>query len=413
MSVQRPMTQPMVALANPTHPLPQPPQLSASSPMFTSQPLSARWSQSPNPGVQPRITHAPPMHESIEFGAAHFFPQAPQLFTSSPVELSHPFCGLPSQSDQPGRQLATLHTPSAHDGMACGGLQGTAQPPQLAESFMVSASQPLSTLPSQSANPGLHLSTTQAPLWQETVALAGCGQAFLQAPQFFTSRASSISHPSLPTRLQSPNPALHSSPHWPAAQVVVPCAPVGHRVPQAPQLATSVSVRISHPSSSLVLQSENPGSQEPSTQAAAWHPGRPWAGVSHTAPHCPQWATSELASTQVWLQQVGLRRPMPVQSESAWQVFTHSKVSPRATQWVPMVQLSLVGRQGTHTALAGLQRGDAGGQSPSLAQVQPPLRQSAGPPLQPAATSTAEQARTAKKGDRMKRLLGGVMGSGR
>jgi hypothetical protein len=88
---------------------PQRPQFAASELRFTSQPFAALPSQFANPGRHAPIAHVPPAHIGAAFGKLQAIPHAPQLFTSLPVGVSHPFAALPSQSEKPGRQ--TLNVP--------------------------------------------------------------------------------------------------------------------------------------------------------------------------------------------------------------------------------------------------------------------------------------------------------------
>src|SRR4051812_32278189 len=97
-----------------------------------------------------------------------------------------------------------LHLPTTQAPLAQAGvplliaLQVLAQPPQLAGSIWVSASQPVSGLPSQSPNQPLHEPAVHRPPTQITlVALASGPHALPQAPQFLVSLAVEVSQPLL------------------------------------------------------------------------------------------------------------------------------------------------------------------------------------------------------------------------
>src|SRR5262245_28757472 len=116
----------------------------------------------------------------------HTTPQAPQFFASALRSCSQPLSTLPSQSPKPPLHLPMPHEPPRQPGdpFITGG-QRLLQPPQLLASAIASDSQPSPGFLLQSPKPGLQLSTTQLPAAQATVAELGSGgQVLPQAPQF-------------------------------------------------------------------------------------------------------------------------------------------------------------------------------------------------------------------------------------
>ncbi len=91
---------------------------------------------------------------------------------------------------------------------------------------------------------------------------------------------------------QSPYPESQSSPQLPPEQVVSAWGPVGHTLPQAPQLDGSVSLIVSQPS--IESQSERPASQE-KTQLPAEHEALA-PGASHSMSQPPQCRVSVAGS---------------------------------------------------------------------------------------------------------------------
>jgi hypothetical protein len=114
-----------------------------------------------------------------------------------------------------------------HEPTALAKLQRVPQAPQLSALFWVLVSQPLTTLPSQSAKPELQLAMLQALAAQRGVAL-GSEHTVPQAPQLVALFATSVHCPAHWTygQLTLQTPPTHD---WPAAQ----------RVPHAPQVASS------------------------------------------------------------------------------------------------------------------------------------------------------------------------------
>src|SRR5438128_401376 len=102
-----------------------------------------------------------------------------------------------SQSANPLPHVATSHFEAAHIVDAACGVSGQVVPhaPQFLTSLVVSTSQPLAGLLSQSANPGSHLATVQFELTQAAVPCAAL-HFMPQEPQLLTSLVVAISQPS-------------------------------------------------------------------------------------------------------------------------------------------------------------------------------------------------------------------------
>src|SRR6516164_7181081 len=102
--------------------------------MLISQPLAALRSQSANPALQLAIAQAPAEQLETALGAEHALPQAPQLFTLVRRLVSHPLLAFPSQSPKPGLQAAIRHAPAEHADVALLAEQTTPQVPQFCTS---------------------------------------------------------------------------------------------------------------------------------------------------------------------------------------------------------------------------------------------------------------------------------------
>src|SRR5215208_1950621 len=90
-------------------------------------------------------------------------------------------------------------------------------------------------------------------------------QSMPHTPQFFESVSTLVSHPLAASPSQLPVPAGHSSVHALATQSAGMLGAVGQTWPQAPQWFTSLVSSVSHPSCGSALQSAVPGA----------HPGEP------------------------------------------------------------------------------------------------------------------------------------------
>ncbi len=101
-----------------------------------------------------------------------------------------------------------------------------------------------------------------------------------QTPQFAVSRVTSASQPSDADMLQSPRPALHANPQVPDPQIAVAPVRAGQALPHVPQLATALASTTSHPSAGTPLQSANPARQS-SRHVPAVHVGVPLGPDGH------------------------------------------------------------------------------------------------------------------------------------
>jgi hypothetical protein len=155
--------------------------------------------------------------------------------------------------------------------------QAVPHAPQLETDVASAASQPLAAAPSQLPKPREHVSP-QAPALHVASELDPLAQALPQRPQLPVAVVRLVSQPLAATPSQSPKPTLHARRHAPAAQSGEALAPVGHTVPQAPQLVTLVAV-----ATQVVPQRVVPAAQV-SMQAPA---EQRWP-VGHARPHAPQ-----------------------------------------------------------------------------------------------------------------------------
>jgi hypothetical protein len=119
----------------------------------------------------------------------------------------------------------------------------------LAGSVLMLISQPLATMPSQSANPALQTEIVQAPCAQAETAL-GAEHTLPQAPQLFTLVRRLASHPLLRFPSQLPQPGAQVIAQTPAEHV--PLALFAEQTdPQAPQFWASVNRLVSQPLAAL------------------------------------------------------------------------------------------------------------------------------------------------------------------
>jgi hypothetical protein len=167
---------------------------------------------------------------------------------------------MPLQSPQPASQNRNVQTPVMQLGIvACGGLHGLPQMPQLAR-VVTGVSQPFALLPSQSPKGMLQAAYVQLPLPHDApTALTGLHRV-PQAPQS-TSVRSMVSQPSAVLPLQLPQPGKQSANEQLPVRQVAPVTLAGlQRMPQEPQLAREVS-EVSQPSAWTPSQSPQPATQ--------------------------------------------------------------------------------------------------------------------------------------------------------
>ncbi len=217
------------------HEFPQAPQFSRSVAIVASHPLAARPSQFAKPALHDATVHTPAAQPATPFAAVHTLPHAPQFETFAVVLVSQPSAGFALQSANPGSQAPNVQTPATHDSAAFGRLHAVPQPPQFASEPAVFVSHPFAIIPSQFANPVLHVPTAQAPATHAAVPL-GTVHTVPHAPQF---RGSVI----VLTHDIVTGQRVGVIPEQPLAQTYEPIEPsvhigVGseHGMPHAPQL---------------------------------------------------------------------------------------------------------------------------------------------------------------------------------
>lgn len=118
------------------------------------------------------------------------------------------------------------------------------QAPQFVLLLVVLTSQPLLTLPSQLAKPGLHVGE-HTPLEQAVPPLA-LVQVTLQPPQWLVFVKMLVSQPLIGLPSQLPAPGLQPGTHAPAEHVVEPLG-LMHLVLQTPQWSVLVCKFVSQP----------------------------------------------------------------------------------------------------------------------------------------------------------------------
>lgn len=261
----------MVAQLPPEHAVPgaqlrpQRPQLKLLLPVLTSQPSLSTPLQFAKPDAQPLTAHAPPAQTAPAFGRLHTRPQPPQFETSADVRTSQPSVSLPLQLAKPVSQAPTRHAPSTQVAVAFEGRQSAPHAPQCATVVRRLVSQPFEASPSQSPKPRSQVSP-HAPPRHAAVALEPPGHAREHDPQAVGSESSAAQRPA-----QKVVPPLHTLLHEPIEQAV----PVGHRLPQRPQLELSADVGVSQPFSALPSQLSKPATQVERPHRPALHEAFP------------------------------------------------------------------------------------------------------------------------------------------
>jgi len=137
------------------------PQCVASEPRSTSHPFEASPSQSAKPALQVNA-HAPAAQDTAAWAlGAHAIPQPPQCSTVARVSTSQPLAAMPSQSPRPGSQLPIPHAPAAQAPVALAGAQAVPQAPQWAALTRVSTHPPL-----QQVSPEAQCASVRQPVTQ-------------------------------------------------------------------------------------------------------------------------------------------------------------------------------------------------------------------------------------------------------
>lgn len=147
------------------------------------------------------------LHVLIEHAVPgpHAVPHAPQFALLVARFVSQPFVRMPSQLPQPAAQLAMPHVPLVHDATPFAGVGHTfPQAPHVFTDVFRFDSQPLAMVPSQFAQPALHVPMLQAPPLQTAVAFAGGAQTCPHIPHDVSVVLNAVSHPLLALESQSP-----------------------------------------------------------------------------------------------------------------------------------------------------------------------------------------------------------------
>jgi hypothetical protein len=283
---QTPPAQTPAAFGREGHAISQPPQLATEACVSVSQPFAAIPSQSSNPASQSSTKHAPEEHPGVPFCTSHTTSQPPQFWTSALVGSSHPFAASPSQSPKPAEHV-NEHVPEAHAGsLFAGAWQALSHALQFEADVLRFTSQPSSSTPLQSSNPGSHTPSEHTPAEHSAVPF-GAEHTTPQPPQFWTSALVGCSQPVLASPSQSSNPASHTSEHAPAWHTAIPLGPLKHTFEHAPQWSVDVSMLASHPFAAWLSQSSNPASHWAIPQLIWTHAPVAFAG-SHASPQKAQ-----------------------------------------------------------------------------------------------------------------------------
>jgi hypothetical protein len=142
---QVPPAQPWVAVCASAQTVPHAPQLVGSIAVLAQKAVGAA------PQVASGAAQVAPQTPAEQtWPAAQKVPHPPQLAASVRVSASQPLLATWSQSRKPASQAATAHDPAAQLGVACASRHCRPQAPQCAALEVVSASQPLAAVPSQS-----------------------------------------------------------------------------------------------------------------------------------------------------------------------------------------------------------------------------------------------------------------------
>jgi len=260
------------------HVTPQPPQFVLLERVSSSQPSLAIPLQFAKPTLQanPQTLAA---HVAVALGApGHTRPHIPQFVMLVLVSTHTP----PQTID--GLTQVGVHTPPVQTDPAAHARPHAVQFAALVFRF---TSQPLAAMPSQSPYPVLQLAIAHAPAAQPAVAWLNA-HARPHALQLATLVRVSTSQPLPAMASQLPKPDAHANEHALPAQVGEALAGVGHTVPHAPQLRTSVA------SVAQVV----PHATVPAPQVVVHTPAEHTCGLAHTEPvHLPQRALSVRPST--------------------------------------------------------------------------------------------------------------------
>lgn len=200
-----------------------------------SHPFEARPSQLPKPLLQ-AIAQVELLHDGVPWFELHACPHAPQLVRLFAESVSQPLLLFPSQSLNAPVHTG-VHTPATQLVVPWALLQLTPQEPQKLVVVWMSVSQPLARFPSQSAKPAKQVGAQAPPAH----AMVPCGltQFFPHPPQVDVLLFRFASHPFDAIPSQFANPVLHVGAQEPAEQTVEPFG-FWHCVPHVPQLSKFV-----------------------------------------------------------------------------------------------------------------------------------------------------------------------------
>jgi hypothetical protein len=262
------------------------PQASTLFEVSTSQPFDASVSQSRKLPVH-AMEHAPSAHVAVPWFVEHGVPQAPQFFAFVLVSVSQPFESMPSQSANPGAQLSTTQAPPAQAAVAWASAQGRAHAPQLSGSESVFTSQPSPGIALQFADGEMHGPIRQMPPWHVESAF-GMVHTLPHVPQFDGSLRVFTSQPVDASLSQSEKPAWQfvssqalALQRWFALSRL-------HAKPQVPQFSVLADRLTSHAFARSPSQFAKPSLQPPTTHSPPRHSGAAFRGIGHSCPQAPQ-----------------------------------------------------------------------------------------------------------------------------
>jgi hypothetical protein len=170
------------------HAAPQAPQWSAESASSTSQPSSARPSQSAKPAAQanPQVPRVASQVGAALGGTAQGRPHAPQLAVER-SEVSQPLSARPSQSPKTLTQVPTAQAPPMHTALLCSRSQRMPQTPQFTELVPTSTQ-----APSQQSRPAAQGRAAEQPTAHDPPTQAppaGQSASTRQSPQVWRTRS--------------------------------------------------------------------------------------------------------------------------------------------------------------------------------------------------------------------------------
>ena len=170
------------------------------------------------------------------------------------VSVSQPLARLPSQSPRPDVHIVSVHVPAVHEADAPANMHALPHIPQCDVLVPRFTSQPLAGFVSQSAKPALQLATAQRPVAHAAVAF-GRLQAVPHVPQFVAELVTSTSQPLAALMSQSPRPVAHAAtPQRPIAHAAVALGRL-QRIPQPAQWFASLWRLTSQPLEASMSQS--------------------------------------------------------------------------------------------------------------------------------------------------------------